>query len=333
VVDGDGRSDHTDRMIEVTAQEPRFIDGLVHLARGLGFSTGKSGEKTCVTEEGVTYSGFRVRIGGAQLDIVETVLPYQRFGKRGDSKSNTDHSCDGFTIEKVDHADYYGFTLDGNGRCLLGDFTVTHNSISATQKLLRGLDRSIYLPFMLAFSARTSANQTQDIIDGKLDRRRNGVLGPPPNRKCVIFVDDLNMPMREIYGAQPPIELLRQWMDYGGWYNRKTNTFTQIVDVQFVAAMGPPGGGRNPVSTRYLRHYNNICLTPYDDNSLKRIYSTIMRWWLEPFPAKVRSQMKSLVDATVKTYSIICTQLLPTPTKSHYTFNGKSHTRAYMHSS
>lgn len=204
---------------------------------------------------------------------------------------------------------------------LLAGQTGTAKSVCATQKLLRGLDRSVYLPFMLAFSARTSANQTQDIIDGKLDRRRTGVLGPPPNKKCVIFVDDLNMPLREVYGAQPPIELLRQWMDYGGWYNTKSNSFTQIVDVQFVAAMGPPGGGRNPVTQRYLRHYNTICLTPYDDSSLKRIFGTITRWWLEPFPAKVRSQMKPLVDATVKAYSVVCSQLLPTPTKSHYTFN------------
>ena len=59
---------------------------------------------------------------------------------------------------------------------------------------------------------------------------------------------------------QPPIELLRQYMDMGGWYGRD-NSFRSMVDVQFVAAMGTPGGGRTFVTDRYLRHYNLVALS------------------------------------------------------------------------
>lgn len=40
----------------------------------------------------------------------------------------------------------------------------------------------------------------------------------------------------------------------------RDNVFRQMVDVQFVAAMGPPGGGRTFVTNRYLRHFNTLAL-------------------------------------------------------------------------
>ena len=51
-------------------------------------------------------------------------------------------------------------------------------------------------------------------------RKRRGVYGPSPGRQLKVFVDDLNMPAKERYGAQPPIEILRQLIDQGYWFDR-----------------------------------------------------------------------------------------------------------------
>lgn len=62
------------------------------------------------------------------------------------------------------------------------------------------------------------------------------------------MIDDLNMPVKEKYGAQPPLELLRQVIDQGGLYLGKENDFN-LIDAQFCAAMGIPGGGKSLINS------------------------------------------------------------------------------------
>lgn len=86
--------------------------------------------------------------------------------------------------------------------------TGTGKTVNIQMLLAQGLPEEYqYIP--ITFSAQTSANQTQDALDEKFEKRRKGVYGPPTGKRFVIFIDDLNMPKKETYGAQPPIEILR----------------------------------------------------------------------------------------------------------------------------
>jgi len=56
--------------------------------------------------------------------------------------------------------------------------------------------------------------------------------GAPAGKRIIIFVDDLNMPKLDTYGSQPPIELLRQYQDFGGLYDRD-KLFWKEINVSF----------------------------------------------------------------------------------------------------
>mmetsp|Transcript_42407 Transcript_42407/g.49462 ORF Transcript_42407/g.49462 Transcript_42407/m.49462 type:complete len:677 (+) Transcript_42407:4205-6235(+) len=138
--------------------------------------------------------------------------------------------------------------------------TGTGKSIYIKNVLQSTLPKERFTTIEVGFSAQTSAYQVQEIIDLKLDKRKKDHFGPRFGMKCIIHVDDLNMPKKEFYGAQPPVELLRQFLDQGGWYDLKDNKhpFRNIIDTMLVCSMGPPGGGKTFITARMQRHFNIV---------------------------------------------------------------------------
>jgi dynein heavy chain len=117
-------------------------------------------------------------------------------------------------------------------------------------------------------------------------------------------------------------------MDYSGWYDIVGNEkeFRKIVNIRFVAAIGPPGGGRNHITDRLVRHFNTIYVEPYSNYSQSLIFSSVVEALFlsnsnPSFSKTVVSLKESIVAGTIHMYNKVSEIFLPTPSKSHYTYN------------
>lgn len=175
--------------------------------------------------------------------------------------------------------------------------------------------------YVMGYSAQTKPANLRDVFETKLERKRKNLLGPPAGKKMYMFIDDLNMPSLEKYGAQPPNELLRQVIDQGGFYDVHKLFFKNVSDMITLAACAPPGGGRNEVSPRLLRHFSMIWLCNLSQDSMYRIFSKILHGFVSFTMPEYEKIVEKLVKGSVNIYIRIQKELLPTPTRSHYTFN------------
>ena len=201
--------------------------------------------------------------------------------------------------------------------------TGTGKSALINKLLCKTLPQEIYRMIKVGFTARTEAGAAQDIIDGQLGKRKRGVYGPPFGCKAVLFIDDINMPQIEEYGAQPPVELMRQFCDQNGWYDNSEKSFRTMIDCQLVAAMLPPGGSNNHITPRMMRWFSVVCIDEYQKPAMTLIFSTILNWHMKvsKMPNEITKHVKGLVEACVDIYEAACANLRPTPVKSHYMFN------------
>jgi superfamily II DNA or RNA helicase len=121
---------------EITHTSEKLVDDIVFICHSVGFATYKT--QTCANsksecdakkdpndKDGIYYKCI---IYGGGVEQIPVLLAHK---KADPQKQIEDPLVYEFSINPLGVGEYYGFTLDGNGRFLLGDFTVTHNTACA----------------------------------------------------------------------------------------------------------------------------------------------------------------------------------------------------------
>lgn len=64
----------------------------------------------------------------------------------------------------------------------------------------------------------------------------------------------------------------RQYLDFGGLYDRDKLYWKTIEDMVLSCACAPPGGGRNPLTPRFIRHFGMLVIPAPTESSLRAIF-------------------------------------------------------------
>jgi len=126
IIDSDGSAENGG--YDIIQKNETLLDDIIYVARSLGFAAYKKEcKKSCMykgeKKEGVYY---RTNIHGKGLEDIPVKCERKKVEPRRQIKDALNTRI---KVEKREIDNYYGFELDGNRRYLLGDYTVTHNTV------------------------------------------------------------------------------------------------------------------------------------------------------------------------------------------------------------
>uniref|UniRef100_A0A8C9GFK7 Dynein heavy chain n=1 Tax=Piliocolobus tephrosceles TaxID=591936 RepID=A0A8C9GFK7_9PRIM len=176
------------------------------------------------------------------------------------------------------------------------------------------------------FSSMTTPENFQLFIESELERKTGKTYGPIGNTKSIIFIDDMSMAKINEWGDQSTLELLRQLIEFQGFYfldKDKRGTFKKIIDLEYIGCVNHPGSGNNDIPKRLKSKWFNVNIPPYNLNSINTIYGTVLRTKFNKknnFSDDIVNNIDKIILCTINLFGRLKKSLLPVPSRFHYLY-------------
>ncbi|KAL5256854.1 hypothetical protein ACHWQZ_G011949 [Mnemiopsis leidyi] len=201
----------------------------------------------------------------------------------------------------------------------------------APEEFLFG-NKKEFISAKMLMNGQTKAENIQAFFARNLNKLGRDLMGPPVGKTLVMFVEDLNMPLPEQYGAQPPLEFLRQFIGNDGFYDINRYSWKSVDDVTIAATCTVSGRVPVNIPARLLQYFSVINMpTPTQATTQHILEAKLGRYYIiNSFPEEVQRTVGPLCTAGIYLYQQVMCNFKPKPSKLHYMFNMHSLRQFYL---
>ncbi len=229
LIDSDGHRSGRGGRFEFVSKNKEMASQVLFLARTLGFKTSLSKMNKGIKSYGFIGEYYQVNIVGP-VHLIPTKIARK---KAPNHPWKRDMLATGISVENIGVGDYYGFQVDGNGRYLLGDCTITHNSMLLST--LMGLE--VIEGVQHTFGISDLTENTFASAFKSTDKKSASLLENMPFGGLMIFKDFTSMLTKRKEARDVIMSQLREI--YDGRYDRRTGN---NKDTQWQGQVGALAG-------------------------------------------------------------------------------------------
>lgn len=174
------------------------------------------------------------------------------------------------------------------GSAAVGKSAILREKISQT-------DNETTISSIVFLHSHSQCSNLQDSIECCFERKFGRVFGPLSNKKLLLVIEDLHLPMPDVHGHRNSHELLRQMMDSGFIYDRQHFAQRILQGYSVIAASRP----QDDCSSRLMRHFVELQIYGPSRDVLISIFNNVLSSAFSKMSDGVRRLIPAIVRSTI----------------------------------